>query len=428
MNTPLELLVIEDDPADFLLLTRHLRTQGLAAACTQVASTAELEAALDTGAWAAVLADYKVPGMRFETTLEWVRQRWPDLPIILVSGAVGEEQAVELLRRGVGDFVLKDHLIRLIPAIERCLREAVEQRARRTAEAALRESEERLRLALEGGDLGMWDWDVVSDVVVVNPRWVAMLGYGQADLPHCRSDWEMLVHPDDLPVLRQASADLLEDRLPFVAFDHRLRHRDGHWVWVFSRGKTIARSPQGRPVRVCGTHQDISVRKLVEEEWHRLASTDPLTGILNRRSLKEAMEAETRRTRRHGRPLTLIMFDLDWFKAINDTYGHDQGDAVLVAVTAQIRDRLRQDDSLARWGGEEFMILLPETPLAQAVALAETLRIGLQTSPCPGVEPVTASFGVTAYRPDETLDEWLERVDGLVYQVKRAGRDGVASS
>ena len=124
--------------------------------------------------------------------------------------------------------------------------------------------------------------------------------------------------------------------------------------------------------------------------------------------------------------VALIMFDLDGFKAINDTRGHDQGDAVLVAVAAQMRERLRHTDILARWGGEEFMILLPETTLAQAAALAEFLRIGLHTLTDSGIGPVTASFGVAQYRPAETLDQWLKRVDDLVFQVKREGRDRVA--
>ncbi|MFZ1643531.1 MAG: response regulator, partial [Candidatus Contendobacter sp.] len=145
MNVPLKLLVIEDNPADFLLLERHLRKQGLEAACTRVASPPELEDALDGYPWDAILADYNMPGMRFEPTLDLIRNRRPDLPLILVSGTVGEERAVELLKLGVWDFILKDNLARLVPAIERCLREADEQRARQAAETALRESEATYR-------------------------------------------------------------------------------------------------------------------------------------------------------------------------------------------------------------------------------------------------------------------------------------------
>lgn len=119
------------------------------------------------------------------------------------------------------------------------------------------------------------------------------------------------------------------------------------------------------------------------------------------------------------------MLDLDRFKSINDTHGHDCGDAVLIAVVERMQQRLRGCDTLARWGGEEFMVLLPETTLLQATSVAEALRAELHALALPAVGHVTASFGVADYRPAETLDAWLKRLDELVYQAKRAGRDRV---
>ncbi len=171
MNVPLKLLVIEDNPADFLLLERHLRKQGLEAACTRVASTPELEDALDGHPWTTILADYNMPGMMFEPTLDLIRNRRPDLPVILVSGTVGEERAVELLKRGVWDFILKDNLARLIPAIERCLREAAEQRARQAAETALRESEIFKQTILDSVSSHLAVLDRAGAIVVVNGSW-----------------------------------------------------------------------------------------------------------------------------------------------------------------------------------------------------------------------------------------------------------------
>jgi len=122
------------------------------------------------------------------------------------------------------------------------------------------------------------------------------------------------------------------------------------------------------------------------------------------------------------------MFDIDYFKRINDTFGHEQGDEVLKSTTARVRQRLRRNDVFARWGGEEFMILAIETALPQAVALAETLWAALRDAPFAGIGTVTASFGVTEYQPDETLDQWLKRVDDLTYQAKSRGRDRVCHS
>ena len=136
MAASLNLLIIEDVEADFLLVEHHLRQQGKPARCRWVANAGQLTTALDEGGWDAVLCDYNVPGLDFRKSLAMIQTRCPDLPVILVSGSVGEEAAVDLLKHGVWDFILKDHLVRLIPAIDRCLAEAVERRARREGERA----------------------------------------------------------------------------------------------------------------------------------------------------------------------------------------------------------------------------------------------------------------------------------------------------
>ena len=211
MNAPLNLLVIEDERADFLLLVRHLRKEGLAADCTQVASNAELEAALEAGPWTLALTDYKVPGMDFESTLARIRARCPELPVILVSGTVGEERAVELLLSGIGDFVLKGHLIRLVPAIERCLRETAEQRARRDAEAALRESEEKYRILADYSP--NWEYWRAPDrrYLYVSPACREVSGYAPAEFFADPGLMDRIIHPDDrepggiMPSVRAAS-------------------------------------------------------------------------------------------------------------------------------------------------------------------------------------------------------------------------------
>jgi len=142
----LNLLVIEDVEADFLLVERHLRKHGLNARCRWAKNAVELAATLDEGGWDAVLCDYSLPDLDFRKTLAHIQQRFPDLPVILLSGTIGEETAVEALKYGVWDFVLKDNLLRLIPAIARSVEEAATRRARRENEMALREQEEKYRL------------------------------------------------------------------------------------------------------------------------------------------------------------------------------------------------------------------------------------------------------------------------------------------
>jgi len=159
----------------------------------------------------------------------------------------------------------------------------------------------------------------------------------------------------------------------------------------------------------------------------QLASTDSLTGAWNRRWFNELASGEIERTRRYGHPLTIMLLDLDLFKKINDTHGHAQGDQVLLHVADCIRWILRKSDSLSRWGGEEFMILLPDTHLEQAVALAERVRLSIATQNIPGVDPITASIGVAAYRAQETLEQWVARADVAMYRAKKQGRNQVVA-
>lgn len=160
-----------------------------------------------------------------------------------------------------------------------------------------------------------------------------------------------------------------------------------------------------------------------ELEW--LASIDRLTGAWNRRRFEEAARSEMNRMDRYRHPVSLIMLDLDNFKQVNDRFGHQVGDAVLAGAADLIRRHYRQADSLTRWGGEEFVVLTPSTPLSDAVMLAERLRGQMESHLFPDVGAVTASFGVAEYQSGETYDDWVRRADQALYAAKRAGRNCV---
>ncbi len=161
-------------------------------------------------------------------------------------------------------------------------------------------------------------------------------------------------------------------------------------------------------------------------ELNRLATTDSLTGAWNRRYFEQAAGTGIARADRYGEPLALLMFDLDHFKLLNDTHGHPVGDKVLVELMRRVRPRLRATDILARWGGEEFVVLLPHCGREEAVKLAEKLRHLIATKPFPPAGPLTASFGVAEFQAGETLDTWLKRVDDALYAAKSAGRNRVS--
>ncbi len=187
-------------------------------------------------------------------------------------------------------------------------------------------------------------------------------------------------------------------------------------------------SPDGRLIVL----HDISARKRLENELATLASTDSLTGISNRRRLLEAAARELAAARRYGRELSVLMLDLDHFKQINDSLGHDVGDRVLQKATAAWQNQLRNVDELGRMGGEEFCVVLPDTGAQGAREVAERLRAALSSiemSDTPDFRGVTTSIGVASLsEPDATIEALLKRADEALYEAKSRGRDQVLSA
>jgi diguanylate cyclase (GGDEF)-like protein len=165
--------------------------------------------------------------------------------------------------------------------------------------------------------------------------------------------------------------------------------------------------------------------KIMIGELDQLASTDKLTGAWNRRRFEETVETEMDRLRRYGQRLSLMLLDVDHFKKINDHHGHPVGDQVLIVLSSTIRSSLRASDSLTRWGGEEFVILCPNTTATIVAKLAERLRKKIATVDFQEVGSITVSFGVAECGPSETWEQWLHRADEALYLAKSGGRDQV---
>ena len=186
---------------------------------------------------------------------------------------------------------------------------------------------------------------------------------------------------------------------------------------------TGVRDSAGNTTGYLGIATDITRRKEAELELRRLSVTDALTGIHNRRYFKEQLDQAMARCARSGEPLSLVMFDIDHFKDINDRFGHEAGDIVLVTLCQRIAQRLRKIDVFCRLGGEELVVLCPGSTTDQAWQLAEALWQALRSQPMEGVGVVTASFGVASWCPGESADDLMRKVDRAVYRAKRLGRD-----
>lgn len=243
------------------------------------------------------------------------------------------------------------------------------------------------------------------------------------------------VHPDDYAAWVQRNAETFARKEPFFGQTRIIVHDQVRWITAESRPRAL---PDGATVwegvLIDVTEQVLAIQaaeaarqalQAANAELQRLATTDHLTGAWNRTYLEETLVAEMGRAERYRQPLSLLMFDIDHFKAINDTHGHLVGDEVLIELTRRIRAQLRTVDVLARWGGEEFVLLLPHCGAAEALRVAEKLRALVAEPPFPQAGQVTASFGLAQWQLHEPLDTWLKRADDALYAAKAAGRNRV---
>lgn len=169
--------------------------------------------------------------------------------------------------------------------------------------------------------------------------------------------------------------------------------------------------------------------KASEERLRELSQTDPLTGLANRRRLMDMLDAAVQRASRYGVPLSLVALDIDHFKHINDTYGHDAGDVVLRRLAQQMQEMVRKSDLAARSGGEEFLILLADTPLERALGLAQRLRKAVAQLQFASIaQGITCSYGVAQYQPGDSVASLVHRADQALYQSKHQGRDQVTAA
>ena len=301
---------------------------------------------------------------------------------------------------------------------------------RKKAEAALEDRARQLRFVLEGSELGFWDWDIATGKVERNPQWGHMLGYTFEELQHTAQQWADFVHPHDRERAWASIFDVVEGRSAAHKLEYRMLHKDGSIRWILDQAKVMQRDGHGKATRMCGTHTDITERKLLEEELRRQAHVDYLTGIYNRRHFMERAEQELSRAHRYAKPLSMLMLDIDHFKQINDRHGHKVGDTVLKAVADLSQATFRDVDIVGRLGGEEFAALLPETDQPAALEAAERLRATIANAriPLPGAPPVSfsVSIGVSSMdSPEDNIDALLQRADKALYQAKDSGRNRV---
>ncbi len=417
----LRVLMLEDTPSDAELEERELRKGGIPFILKRVETREAFVSALKEFEPDIVLSDYSLPGFDGMGALEILRNEFPEVPAIMVTGALSDVEAVGLIHAGAKDYVLKDRLARLVPAIRQALERKESERARRKAEKALVESEAKFRGLVESSSDWIWETDERGVFTYASPQVRDLLGYSPEEV--------LGKKPRDLTAKagsRGRLETLLAERQPVRLVENVLRHRDGQDVFVETSGNPVFDS-QGFFRGYRGIDRDISKRKKAEDRIVHLAFHDPLTDLPNRRTFKRRIEEAVDRLWRGPERFAVGILDLDGFKEVNDRLGHPAGDALLIQVAKRLRGALRPADILARLGGDEFGVLLSEIEEEDAffdrltTLLREPFEIGGERV------SISGSLGITLSPPDTPdADLLLAHADLALYRVKNRGRNGWA--
>ena len=414
-------LLLEDTPADAQRVRAWLGEGDIIACRVDHATTlAEAVAMLQQQRYDVALIDLTLPDSDGIHTFRAVRDAAGGVPIVVQSGIADEVSAIGAMAMGAQDYLVKRSMTG--HQLRRALRYAME---RGRIEQRLRESEERYKLAVEGANDGIWDWDLRTGRLWLAPRWGQILGYEAAELGDAPAAWFDLVHPEDLAALAAELNRHTDGLSPAFQHEHRMRHRSGEWRWVLSRG-LARRDADGTAWRVAGSMRDVTARKNAESQLMRLALYDELTGLANRGLFVSRLSHAMRRARRKGSlPFAVLFVDLDRFKVVNDSLGHGAGDELLVTVARRLEASVRPGDTVARLGGDEFAVLLEDLDAdegAQAAAARIHEALGVPVG-VRGQEVFTsASIGIAEGAGHETPDELLRRADLAMYGAKRKGR------
>lgn len=298
--------------------------------------------------------------------------------------------------------------------------------ARKRAEQALRESEERYALASAAANDGLWDWNLPLDEIYFSPRWQVILG-ASSPLSRNPEEWFSRVHPDDIEKLRAALVDFLSGKDAIFHHEHRIRHGNGEYRWVLSRGLSV-KNAENIAYRVVGSLTDITPRKLAEEQLVHDALHDGLTGLANRKLFEDRLAFACKRLARQPETLFAVMFlDLDHFKEVNDNLGHAGGDLLLVETARRISACVRPTDTVARMGGDEFVVLLDGLSdqsdalrVAQRLILDISDRVEMEGSELHTSVSIGIALSSSVPGPPAAL---LRAADTALYRAKHAGRN-----
>ena len=432
------ILILEDVATDAELIVHELRKADIAFTSQRVDTREVFLSTLAEFQPDIVLSDYNLPQFSGLEAVRLIKERNLVVPFILVTGSMTEEKAVECMKEGVDDYILKTSLRRLPSAVVNALEKKEAEREKARVTAALRESEERFQLVARATNDAIWDWDVVANTVWWSEGVWTLFGYEHGGGHVETTWWQERLHPDDRDRVSLSIPAFIEGDAKFWSDEYRYRRADGSYAVVIDRA-FILRDDRGKALRMIGSMMDITARKQAEEKISHLAYYDALTELPNRSLFEDRLPQALSLARRNEQMVAVMLLDLDRFKNINDTLGHSTGDLLLRGVAERLTGCLRASDTVARFAGDGFAVLLTQISRKQdarkiakrteknALEIAQNILEALKAPfSVDGHELYpTASIGISVY-PDDGADPQalLRNAGAALHAVKEQGGNG----
>ncbi len=410
----IRVLIVDDDLADVELCLQELKRAQFAISADVVQTRVDFIERLRKESYDVVLAAASVDGWTGLQALSVLQEEGREIPFILVTKGLEAELVDEFMKKGASDCVDKARLVRLPLAVAVAVERTTQREEQDRVERALRHSEAHYRALLENPTYGICRFDVEGRFLEVNQALVTMLGYGsKEDLKAANLATDIIRDPIERaqlfePYRQSGHIDLVEVEW---------KRKDGTPMKVRLSGRRVG-NEDGPPEGCEIIAEDVTAQRASEDHLRHLAATDALTGLANYRRLSEELESEIKRSDRTGRAFAVLMFDLDGMKQINDRYGHLAGNRALCRLADIFRFSCRSIDTAARYGGDEFAIVLPET-LARDAALVGK-RICERLSGDREEPLLSVSIGIAVYPEDgATIDSLFQAADRALYEMKQ---------
>lgn len=430
MTTPLRLLILQEKQDETELLLAKLRKAGYAPDYHRTDNRTGLREALQHDDWQIIIADYCMPAMNALDALKIIREKNTETPVILISASAGEDRAVEAMRTGANDYIVKDSLTRLIPAIERELRKSRDREDRQRTEEALYQERERALITLHSIGDGVITTDADGRVDYMNPVAERVTGWTYAEA----QGYPLL---EVLPLIDESTRRSAENPAELSLNSGRIVSLGENYILINRNGQEFHIEDSTAPIfdrkrKVIGAvlvFHDVTRERRMAGQMAWQASHDNLTGLPNRVEFSDRLNNLLENMDAHDRQHALLYLDLDQFKVINDICGHTAGDEMLKQLSQLLRSHLAATVSLARLGGDEFGILLENVSLTRARDFAEQIlqTIGTFTFSWDVRRfDVTTSIGMMPiHKGTPNASFVLSAADLACYVAKEAGRNRV---